>query len=401
MVSDQEIVAWLAAFVALWWAFDWLQMRQRGLSVPLRRAPLRALGDVLPRLWRNRTFLLALLCLWLIGAAVASVQSYLFSISAEAQTSRAGPLVSRLLSATQTVPELLCRELPEALPRLVEVPLGTWGGMLFVALLAVGLIRVIVDPPQEIGQETARKLRWPAALLVLYLAAGTAILAAPREFIESFGYGAAVPPPRTILFSIGTLVLMPVLLAPAYGLLWRLVLEIVRDGVWSFRSSLRALAECWLPIALALAIAKALRPIVVLDRGGYGSAPGLAYLILLVLLALAPWAILDGQAGLIAALQRSWRLFRLRPVDAIAFGLRFALLFAVLGGIVALFEPPAMAEWTRWYAPLLGVVRNGLLLVQAAVLARLYVHLSEELGENTCAMCLVTCLAETLDEAKE
>ncbi|MFO8082436.1 MAG: hypothetical protein R6V07_19325 [Armatimonadota bacterium] len=52
MVQPNDIVIWAAAFVALWWVIDWLHMRQEGERLPMRRAPLRALGDVLPKLWR-------------------------------------------------------------------------------------------------------------------------------------------------------------------------------------------------------------------------------------------------------------------------------------------------------------------------------------------------------------
>jgi len=193
-----------------------------------------------------------------------------------------------------------------------------------------------------------------------------------------------------------------VLLASAWALLWRLVLEIARDGVWSFVSSMRALAECWLPIVLLVLVANALRPMGVLAGRGYTSLWGYAYLAVLVLLALTPWAILDRQEGLGAALRRSWQLFRQKPVDVIAFGLRFALLFAVLGGLVLLVEPRASVEWAAWYTPLLGVVRNALLLLQALVLARYYVHLEEMLAEDeACETCPATRMAERLEEQAE
>ena len=69
----------------------------------------------------------------------------------------------------------------------------------------------------------------------------------------------------------------------------------------------------------------------------------------------------------------------------IAFGLRFALLFAVLGGIVALLEPQSA---TAWDVPLRGIVRQALVLLQVAVLAGLFVHLSELLEQDdACASC--------------
>ncbi len=393
MVQPNDIVIWAAAFVALWWVIDWLHMRQEGERLPMRRAPLRALGDVLPKLWRNKTFMLVLACLWLIGAAVAGVQRYFLALPPG--VAEAGAVAPSL---TESVQALLGRGLPDALPRLVEVPLGTWAALLFGVLLAAAMIRIIIDPPDRIGEETARQLRWPAGLLIAYLAVGVAMVAAPRGFVE----GLADRRGGTILLTTGTMALMPALLAPAFALLWRLVLEIARDGVWSFVSSMRALAESWLPITLLVLLANALRPVVALGGDNYAAAWHYAYLALLVLLALTPWAIVDRREGLAEGLRRSWRLFRQRPVDAIAFGLRFTLLFVVLGALVSLAEPTGAAEWATWFAPLLDVGRNVLLLLQALVLARFYVHLGELLEQDdACAICPSARIAEGLEEQAE
>lgn len=399
MVEANDIISYVAAFVALWWAIDWINMRQEGERLPLRRAPLRILGEVLPKLWRNRTFLLILLSLWLIGATVASVQGYFFRMSSQAPGLQSAQMVRPAFTISDSVPEMLLHELPEALPRLVEVPLGTWAAALFAVLLIAAMVRIVIDPPEAIGEETARKLRWPVGLLAAYLVVWGAITAAGQPFLDKISQGgehawAEVP------FAVLTLVIVPgLLMAPAYALLWRLVLEITRDGVWSFVSSMRALAECWLPIALLLIIANAFRPMGVLAGHGYESFWGYAYLAVLVLLALAPWAVLDDPEGRAQPFVRSWRLFRQRPVDVIAFALRFTLLFAVLGGLVALVEPSAASRLTTWYAPLLGVARNLLLLLQAMVLAGLYVHLSAVPTEDdACASCPSARLAERLEE---
>jgi hypothetical protein len=291
------------------------------------------------------------------------------------------------------VPQVIAQELPEALPRLVEIPLGTWAALFFAILLIAALVRIIVDPPPQIGEETARKLRWPMALLIGFVLVGIGMLAVPRNLLEELPPG---------LISAVTMVLMPVLLAPAMALLWRLLLEVVADGVWSFVSSIRALAECWLPIAALILIANLLRPMGVLAGGGYVSVWGGAYLVVLVALTLAPWTVLDRGAALWPALTRSWALFRQKPVDVIAFGLRFALMFAVLGGLVALVQPNPAVEWTGWVAPLLTVIRNLLLLLQAMVLARFYVHLAELFAaDEECATCPATRMAEDLAEQAE
>ncbi|MFW6156373.1 MAG: hypothetical protein ACOC7J_03550, partial [Armatimonadota bacterium] len=158
-------------------------------------------------------------------------------------------------------------------------------------------------------------------------------------------------------------------------------------------------AESWLPITLLVLLANALRPVVALGGGDYAAAWHYAYLALLVLLALAPWAIVDRRDGLAEGLRRSWRLFRQKPVDAIAFGLRFTLLFVVLGALVGLAEPTGGAEWATWFAPLLDVARNVLLLLQALVLARFYVHLGEMLEKDeACAACPSAQMAERPEE---
>lgn len=398
MVEANDVIAWVGAFVALWWAIDWLNMRQEGEPLPLRREPLRVLADVARKLWRNKTFLAVLLALWLIGAAVFAVEASIARLTHPGSPPSAAPLLMRGIGLTDMLPELLTRELPDALPRLVEVPLGSWGAMLFAVLLSAGLIRVATRPPEAIGRETARRLLWPAALLGVFFIASIAILAAGREFMESLGFAGRIPPPRTILWMVGTVVLLPVLLAPAQALLWRLVLEIARGGVWSFTSALRAIADAWAPIALILLAVNALRLLGLLWVQS-ASIMGYVYAAALIMLALVPFAVVDEQAGLIAALRRTWRLFRQRPVDVIAFGLRFALLFAVLGGIVALVEPHSATRWAAWYAPLLDLVRYALTLLQVAVLAGLYVHLSGLLEEgDACASCPSVRLGEELQE---
>jgi hypothetical protein len=282
------------------------------------------------------------------------------------------------------VPQLLARELPEAYPRLLQVPLGNWGTMLFALLLAAGLIRVAMARPKALGDETSRRLYVPAGLLIASAVASIAILFAGREFFESFGYVGSAAPPLTVLWMVATMAILPALIAPAHALLWRLVLEVARGGAWSFTTTLRAVAQSWLPVALLLLVAGLARVAAVLGAQVTPVA-GYLYAAVLILLTLAPYAIVDTGLGLGAALARSWRLFRQRPVDVIAFGLRFALLFAVPGGLVALLEPQSA---TAWYVPLLGIVRQALVLLQVAVLAGLFVHLSELLEQDdACASC--------------
>ena len=398
-VEANDVLMWLAAFVALWWVIDWISFRQSGEPLPLRRAPLRILADVARKLWRNKTFLAVLLALWLIGAAGFAVQSTVMRLAHLGPMPSAQPMFMRVYGLTDTVPTLLARELPEALPRLQEVPLDTWGTLLLAALLFLAFARIAVAPPPSIGEETARRLRWPLGVLVAGIVAHIAALAVPRTFLESLGLGGSgIPPLRALPWTIGTMVLLPVLLAPMHTLLWRLVLEIVRDGVWSFKSSMAALAESWLPVTLVLLIANGLRVLAII----WNRPLGYVYLAALVLLALAPFAIVDRREGLGGAFVRTWRLIRQKPVDVIAFGLRFTLLFAVLGGLVALVEPHPEVSWAAWYAPLLQVVRLALVLLQVAVLAGLYVHLGELLEENdACASCPSTRLTEKLEDLAE
>jgi hypothetical protein len=388
-VQGEQVVGWIAAFVALWWIIDWLSLRQEGEVLPLQRAPLRVLADVLRKLRRNRSFLAAIVALWLIGAATSGLIIYFRHLGAALPEQAPSPLIAGPLSFTDTVPELLAGELPEALPRLLEVPLGLWGRALFVVLLIALIVRLNLDPPEEIGAETARKLRWPGALLVLYLVALVAVMIAGQPLLDELTPDGRYARVYT-WFVIFHLVIVPgLLLAPAIALLWRLVLEIARDGAWSFTSAIRSLADSWVPVAIALLVANALRPLAVLG-GGYGGAWGIAYLVLLVLLVFVPWATLDRRYELTDALAHSWRLFRQRPIEVIAFLLRFTLLFAVLGGIVALFEPSAPTLAAPWYMPLLEMVRYALLLLQVMVLARLYVHLNELLRvDDACTGCVV------------
>ncbi len=399
-VDANDVIAWVAAFVALWWVIDWISLRQEGEPLPLRRAPLRVLADVARKLWRNKTFLAVLLALWLIGAAVLAVQSTIMRMGHVGPMPAASPMFTRILGLTDAVPELLSRGLPEALPRLTEVPLGTWGTILFVALLSLGLVRIIMAPPESIGEETARKLWWPAGLAVLAIASTVAQPMILTAFFDGFHERHGVMPSGSQMpwWFLVMVPLAPVLMAPVHVLLWRLVLEIARDGVWSFVSAIRAVAQSWLPIALLLFIANVLRPVGVLFGRPSVSAWGWGYLTVLVLLALVPFAVVDEQSGLLAAIRRTWRLFRQRPVDVIAFGLRFTLLFAVLGGLVALLEPQPMAAWAAWYAPLLDLLRQGLLLLQVAVLAGLYAHLGELLeADEACASCPSTRPADAGD----
>ena len=383
-VEAGSVVAWAAAFVALWWVIDWLHMRQQGEPLPLRRAPLRILADVARKLARNRTLLAVLAALWIIDAAMLAVQLTFKRITALGTPAPAQPCSGRVLDLPGAVPQLLARELPEAYPRLLQVPLGNWGTMLFALLRAAGLIRVAMARPKALGDETSRRLYVPAGLLIASAAASIAILFAGREFFESFGYVGSAAPPLTVLWMVATMAILPALIAPAHALLWRLVLEVARGGAWSFTTTLRTVAESWLPVALLLLVAGHARVAAVLGAQ-VPPVAGCHYAAVLILLPLAPYAIVDTGLGLGAALARSWRLFRQRPVDVIAFGLRFALLFAVPGGLVALLEPQSA---TAWYVPLLGIVRQALVLLQVAVLAGLFVHLSELLEQDdACASC--------------
>ncbi len=378
MIWWHDVVAWAAAFVTVWWVADWLGMRQEGEPLPLRRAPLRVLADVLRKLARNPSFVLALLALWMLSAAIGAMQVYLHRLHAGMPTPAPGG-AAQLGSPAEAIPRLLTQELPRALPRLAEVPLGIWGGLLLAVLLLIGMVRLMIGPPEEIGASLARGLRWPAAMLGALIGGTIALMVAGQPFLDSMS-GAG---PRSVAFTIVSLVIGPALLAPVVALLWRLAFEIVELGSWSFVSSVRALGRTWLPVALALFVAKALLPAAVFVRPGrYGSVPGIAYMLVGVLLAFVPWAIVDRQAGLIDALRASWRLFRARWFEVIAFALRFTLLFALLGALVALIEPAASMRWQVWYGPLLSVVRNALVLLQLMTIAGLYVHLRDEQAEQ-------------------
>lgn len=402
MVEANDITTYVAAFVALWWAIDWLNMRQEGEPLPLRRAPLRMLGDVLPKLWRNRTFIAVLVALWLIGASVASVQGFFLRMSSQAPGLQDEQMpMERPFTIAEGVPEILRDELPGALPRPVGVPLGAWGALLLAVLLIVAIVRVALDPPESIGGEGARRLWWPAGVLLAALAMHLVMIAIGNKAMGGRGIDPPSSSAGSALMLIAGIGLLPALLAPLFALLWRLVLEIVRDGVWSFASAIRALAESWLPISLVLLIANGFRVIAIEAQPGVRGI-GYVYLAVLVLLALVPFAIVDRHEGVGAAFARTWRLFRQKPVDVIAFGLRFTLLFAMLGGLVALAEPHPAMEWGAWYAPLLGVLRHALVLLQVAVLAGLYVHLSELLEEDdACAGCPATRMAERLEQQTE
>lgn len=386
-VQGEQVVGWLAAFVALWWIIDWLSLRQVGEALPLQRAPLRILADVLRKLGRNKSFLAAIIALWLIGAATSGLIIYFRHLGGAPTDQPPRPLIAGPISFANTMPELLAQELPVSLPRLLEVPLGLWGGALFVVLLIALIVRLNIDPPEEIGAETARKLRWPAALLLLYLIVLVGMMIAGQPLLDELTPDGRYARVYT-WFVIFHLVIVPgLLLAPATALLWRLVLEIARDGAWSFTSAIRSLADSWIPVAIALLVANALRPLAVLGAG-YIGAWGIAYLVLLVLLLFVPWATLDRRYELTDALAHSWRLFRQRPIEVIAFFLRFTLLFATLGAVVALFEPSTPTLAAPWYMPLLEMVRYALLLLQVMVLARLYVHLNELLEEDeACSAC--------------
>jgi len=381
MIPWDDVVAWAAAFVALWWLADWLSMRQEGEPLPLRRAPVRVLADVLRKLARNPSFVLALVALWLLDAAIGAMQVYFYRLHADHPVP-AAPGFAQLGSFAEAVPRLLAQELPKALPRLEGLPLGVWGSLLLAVLLLIGIVRLMIDPPEQVGASVVRGLRWPAVMLAALIAGWAALMAAGQPFLDAMS-GAG---PRSVAFGIVSLVIAPALLAPVVALLWRLALEIVETGAWSFISSVRALGRTWLAVALVLIVSKAILPAAVFMRPGhYGSAPGIAYVLVGVLLAFAPWAIVDRQAGLINALRESWRLLRARWFEVFAFALRFTLLFAALGGLVAVIEPPASVRWQVWYGPLLGVVRNALVLLQVMTIAGLYVHLRDEHANSRAA----------------
>lgn len=391
MIAWTDVTAWAAAFVALWWAIDWLSMRQEGEALPLRRDPLGMLGKVLSKLARNRSLLLTLVVLWLLGAAIVALQDYVLRLHLGAPAASAPPVFTRgpLVDA---IPHLLVRALPESLPRLQPVPLTPVGDALVALLLVIAIVRLNLDPPEQIGEATVRRLRWPAAVLAGYLGIQLALLTAGERLLEGVGSGGMLRRIDMIGLTVVGMVLLPALLAPVVTLLWRLVLEVVGTGAWSFRSVLVAVERTWLSVAGALIIANGLRPIAVaVAPGRYDSAPGVAYLLVAVLLAFVPWALVDRQVSLLAALRESWRLFRARWFEAVIFALRFALLFAVLGALVTVVESQGVGQFAAWYRPLAEVLRGFVVLLQVMTVAGLYVALRDDHAEESvCAGCPVT-----------
>ncbi|MEA3403943.1 MAG: hypothetical protein U9R79_22125 [Armatimonadota bacterium] len=379
MLAAESIIAWIAALVAVWWLIDWLQLRHVGKALPLRRAPLRILADVLAKLRRNRTFVGALVALWLLGTAASLMRAYLVADIGGPAPARAMPMLAWLSRPAELIPRLLGGEVYWALPRLREVPLTGWASLLVAVLLAAGLVRVMIDPPDGIDEDAARGLRWPIAFLCAHAAAAAAAIAAGQDFFWRLA-GPDAPWYTPWVLGIHGLVLAGVLLAPAHALLWRMMLEIAGDGVWSFRSSIRAVGATWGSAALLLLVGTPGSVVPTEAMPPSARILNALPIIIHVLLVFAPWAIVDRQQGLLDALRQSWRLFRRRAVDVITFGLRFALLFAVLGGIVALFEPDVLGGSRTLHGPLLAVVRNLLLLLQAMTVAGLYVHLRDELA---------------------
>ncbi len=391
MPDATVVISWIAAFVALWWVIDWLSLLQEGRRMPLRRGPLRVLADILPKLKRNKTFIVTLVSLWLIGAAVGAVSAYLILDGTPVPSPQTPPpRIAGPLTFTDTVPDLLAGELPEALPQLIPIPLGGVAAIVLAVLLLTGLIRIMLHPPREIGDNAARALKGAIVILGLHVLASGALVAIGDAYFRELQrpdapwYGVWLLAPRAVIVA-------GVFLAPAWALLWRLVFEIARDGYWSFKSSLRSLSASWGPAFVLIVLSlpsMTLLDVSVFADPGLDGALNVVSAAIPVLLLLTPWAVVDRQAGLADALRRSWRLFRSRPIDVITFGLRFALLFAVLGGVVALFEPAVTAMAPTWYEPMTGVARSFLLLLQALILARLYVHLSEELAaDDSCTDC--------------
>lgn len=382
MIPWTDVTAWAAFFVAVWWVADWLSMRREGEALPRRRDPLGVLAVGLRRLARNRSLLLALVGLWLLGAAIGALRLYVYRLHLGAPARPTPPGLSALGPLADAIPRLLARALPASLPRLEPVPLSSIGEALAALLLVIAIVRLNLDPPAEIGAATVRRLRWPVAALGVFVGVHVAFLAAGQSLFAGFGYDGMIPPARSVVFGVFTLVLWPALLAPLVALLWRMVLEIMDEGTWSFRSALAAMARSWLPVALAIILANALRPVgVFLTPGGYGSAPGVAYLLIGVLLALVPWTLVDRQEGFAAALRTSWRLFRSRWFEVITFALRFTLLFAVLGALVMLLEPTGAQA-------IMPVLRAFVTLLQVMTVAGLYVVLRDDYAEGSaCAGC--------------
>jgi hypothetical protein len=377
-----------SSFVLLWWLAEWLGYRQEDRARPIVRDPLRLLVFAVRRLWKNRSFVGALLVVWLIGIPLYHVQRVRLLTDLHGRPPEAGKMsfgVPRLVSEPRTVlaeaPRLFEDEIPRALPDKTGIPLDPHGSLFLAAALAVGLIWMLRSRPSWLPGELRAGLRWPPQLVL----AGC-VLRVAQMVLYSLGRapswyeGMSYAWLRSLWPGLEIL-LEAVLLAPLWALLWHIGLQIARDERWNLRGAIKGMAATWAPIALlelfaytpaAVGMSLSLSPL--RDVHPYTTTLGSA---LGVFLALTPWIIVDRRVRLREAFAQTCRLLRYWSFDLLTFGLRFVLLYAALGVLLRALSPPGDAP-RALFREVYSVPYYLLLLTKVVVIATLYLDLCRE-----------------------
>jgi len=376
------------SFILLWWLAEWFGYRQEDRVPPSVRDPLRLLVLATRRLWKNRSFLWALLGLWVATTPLSYLQRMRWFVSAYGHAPDPRQMASglpRILSEPRTVlteaPRLLVQQLPRALPDKTDMPLGHYGIAIVAAALAVTLIWLLRAKPSWIPSQVCARLFWP----LQFTLAGCVLRVVQGVLGDvpgpsSYGPGVSFPWLRCLYPALDVL-LAGVLLAPASALMWHIGLQIARGDRWNLRDAIRAMAMSWPSIALleVVAYTPTALALSLSFQWSYGVSAYLTPLarILGVVLALCPWIIVDQQVGLGTALRETYRLVRGRAFDLLTFGLRFVLLFAVAEVVFTALRPPG-AIMANLFVEFLSVPHYLLMLAKALVIATLYLQLRRE-----------------------
>jgi len=267
-------------------------------------------------------------------------------------------------------------ELAQALREAKNLSLGYFGDYALVAVLAVGLIWLWVKRPAWLSPDTRKRLRWPLGFTVACAFCQGAYLAYAWDAVWA---GVSLPGPRIanpLLLAVAV-----VLASPAYAFLWHVGVQVARGHRCNLRNAVEGMALSWAPVCvvqLLIALPTATMLLLTSLWIYWMSSPVYqAGIIMKVVLALAPWIIMDQAVGFRAAVVETYRLASRHAYDLLVFALRFVVMFAVPAALLGLLTP-----W-GWYTPrpvsVIGyLARDFFSVAQALVIATLYLELRGE-----------------------
>ncbi len=383
-LAEARWVFMAAGSVAVWWLAE-------ALGVTAGRAdlagdPVRCAGIAARRLWGNRWLVVTLGALYLLTWLAWDLQRYAYvernPESPKTTAYELGWSWAETVRNDLSSDVLSARFLSDLAQQFPTGRIDIGFSVVFVAIaLVVGFGYLHFS--RKIPVRHRERMAWPFRLTVLY-----ALVTVGDHLWWLRPLTAQSSDPIAVRWIIwGTEFLGFIWAAPALAAIWHIAIRVVRGRRWGPRQALLAAGRTWplfMPFLFILYLPQDL--LFIPWRSPFGAGLPEAYRSLLVAVGavvqlammLVPWAIADRRIGFRRALAWAWGLATGRPLQVLAFVLRWALAMSVIALALSILAPLTYQHPISVVNCVGAVLGGALSLLGMMAIGVLYLRLREE-----------------------